>query len=685
MSKQTENVAIQTPEHKPLTKSQVKRLASLTGLHAKDLTGLTVAQISEKFRWKIDPKLLLFRRICGRVVKLDPFTGNELPVPFATVHVEDTDCSFLGLFPVESPWAWFFPIFCHREDIGTTTTDACGNFCVWVPRFEIDWILRFRRERICLPEIFVKPNLAEILRLAEEPAIPPHPIPDPPPFISKLNPQVRQRLEQTVGSNTVERLIALEKSATVAGSSVQRQRLLASAAFPTGLTPPLPKEFHLTGSHLTALDDQAKHVDAVRHTLAARMNLEPSAVKGFDLKRFVGPFIRCFDVLVPEWVPILDVPDITFRVTQDVNGDGTQEVIYSEGYFDVRWNSGDIPDVTLVASPIAIASRTCHVPDVPCADKPAIEFAGLMPLDPSYIDLASGYALRPNRPHPTGLYGDPGPYPPGRAPFCNELQIYGCNRVKNAAYYRVRYQYTDPTGNTSPPASFKLSWPLHRFHAGVLEEMRTSFHDDGWYNVLPASDNWFPDLLLLDWDTRHSPDGLYVLTLEIGDGAKHVIGTSAPAGIRVDNSSPVGGFTGLSWRYSGGGAFTSVSLDCPVITRTTSRDIDIQVAYEVSAPSFRSVSVKARACGAGSSISPISGISTLQHWTTDASLDNSVSNSAIFHIPAGSLQGSYTFSLDAETRAFNPSGGDGGDLADWNYNIVYKHIFRLLAVAVVNV
>src|SRR6185437_14229776 len=112
MAKQNEPLTAQPPDQRPLTGSQASRLASLTGLNPKELSGLSVAQIGEKFRWKIDPEILFFRRICGRVVKLDPLTGDELPVPFATVHVEDTDCSFLCFFPVENPWAWFFPIFC---------------------------------------------------------------------------------------------------------------------------------------------------------------------------------------------------------------------------------------------------------------------------------------------------------------------------------------------------------------------------------------------------------------------------------------------------------------------------------------------------------------------------------------------------------------------------------------------
>lgn len=74
-------------------------------------------------------------------------------MPWATVHVEDTDCSLFGYFPHGWPWSWFLPLLCRREEIATAVTDACGRFCVWIPRWEIDWILRFRREGICLPDI----------------------------------------------------------------------------------------------------------------------------------------------------------------------------------------------------------------------------------------------------------------------------------------------------------------------------------------------------------------------------------------------------------------------------------------------------------------------------------------------------------------------------------------------------
>src|SRR5688572_10437663 len=87
------------PDRLPLTEMQAERLAAMSGVHAKELTGLSVIEIGEKYRWRIDPQLLFFRRVCGRVVKTDPVTGIEYPVPFATVEAQDTDMSFLGYFP----------------------------------------------------------------------------------------------------------------------------------------------------------------------------------------------------------------------------------------------------------------------------------------------------------------------------------------------------------------------------------------------------------------------------------------------------------------------------------------------------------------------------------------------------------------------------------------------------------
>ena len=103
------------PDEIKLTARQAMRLSQLTGVDAKNLQGHTIAELSKDLRWRINPDYFLFRRICGQVVKTDPITGIDLPVPFATVNVYDTDCDFLGYFPIDLPWAWFYPIFCFRE------------------------------------------------------------------------------------------------------------------------------------------------------------------------------------------------------------------------------------------------------------------------------------------------------------------------------------------------------------------------------------------------------------------------------------------------------------------------------------------------------------------------------------------------------------------------------------------
>ena len=170
-----------------LTQRQAERLSSLSGVPAEDLRKGTIAELAERYKLIIPPRWWLFERVCGRVVKTDPATGIDYPVPYATVHIQDNDCSFIGYFPTGSKWAWFYPFWCNREDLGVTTTDACGYFCAWILRFDIDWILQWRRERFCFPDIFVRPSIRDILNELvhgeERPPIPRPPLPDPPPSL----------------------------------------------------------------------------------------------------------------------------------------------------------------------------------------------------------------------------------------------------------------------------------------------------------------------------------------------------------------------------------------------------------------------------------------------------------------------------------------------------------------------
>lgn len=692
------------PDQRPLTELQGKRLAELTGLSARDLTGLPVAEIQEKFKWQIDPELLLFRRICGQVVKKDPATGVEYPVPFATVHVEDTDINLLGFFPAGWPWGWYFPLFSRREEIASVVTDECGRFCVWIPRWEIDWILRFRSERICFPDIFIRPNLRDILDdlRPEVPIVrPPRPMPDPPPFLLRDGGLTLRRAEELLGRPVANRLLGMQASATLGANIKQQNEMLDKVAFTEPLPPPLPEDLKELGN----IGRPSSKLRERMSQLAARFDIKEDLLERVSLRRFIGPFRRCVDVLVPEWLPIFDVPDITFRVTQDVDADGDEETIYSESYFDVRWNSGAIPDVTLYASQIAVTAVSCDVPDVLCEDVPAITFAGLMPLvnppgpaDPYHdagpgeaANVAPGYARRPNRPHPSGLVSDPAPNPIAEAPYTGTLLLFGCNHVSGAQYYRLTYAFN---GASQVPFTGQ-TWPLYRLSGGVLQTIWPVADGDGWYPILPDSDGWTPHHLLLAWPSTQFQNGLYSVELQLGDASKAVINTSAAVRFRVDNSVPTAQFTSLAWRVAGTGAWTPLEVICPVVVRPVIAGqpvaIEFRVGYQVLATHLRSLRLSGGGCGGGAPAElvspnwsdPPSIINPYQHWSTDPDLDNSEARTAIFSLAGNALQGAYSFSLFASSRAFNPSDPDGL-LADWNYDPSPNYVIPSLPIAVVN-
>ena len=337
-----------SPDQIKLTPIQAERLGTLNDVSPNDLVGMTVAQISDKFRFKIDPTLLFFRKICGKVVKKDPVTGIEYPVAYATVNVEDTDCSFLGYFPSASKYAWYFPFKCKREVIGTVKTDKCGNFCVYVPRWDIDWVVRWRKERLCFPVIFERPSLADILEefipreVMPFPFPKPGPDPDPGPLLRLDRGQLLSSVGQNLGRDTAQRLGSALSRLSLGASTVDAMNLLQSDAFETPLAPPLPVEFRMVDHSIDPRKEArgAAHrltMDGVRGSIGTRLKMNADDLQQFDLRQFIGPFRRCVDIFVQEWVPIIDIPDITFSVTQDVNGDGIEETIYSEGFFKVRW------------------------------------------------------------------------------------------------------------------------------------------------------------------------------------------------------------------------------------------------------------------------------------------------------------------------------------------------------------
>jgi hypothetical protein len=682
MAKQKETANV-TPERRKITPLQAERLAALTDLNAKEIVGSTIADMSEKFRWRVDPELFLFRRVCGRVVKRDPATGELRPVPFATVHVEDTDCNLLGYFPVEWPWGWYFPFFCRREEIATVRTDACGNFCVYIPRWEVDWILRFRHERICFPDIFTKPSIRDLL---EEFIIPERPVgwpippePDPEPWLIRDGGLTLRRVEQLVGPKVAGQLAAIQSTITVGGKTNVQSQLLDMPAFTQPLPPPLPADIKQM-----ALKEGQK-------MMAERFQLQAQDFEGFHPERFIGPFRRCRDVLVPEWMPILDVPDITFSVTQDVDGDGDEETIYTESFFDVRWDAGAIPDVTLEASQIAMAGISCDNPEMAC-EETAIVLAGKMPVhnlpapaDP-YIELTTGYARRTNRPHPSGNLVDPLPNPLASSPLAGTFPLYGCNHRPGAVYYRLLYAYRAPGSGafTSPVPFTGLTWPLYRWvgSPGHLEVLNVAPDSDGWYSILNDADGWLPSHLLLNWPTGAFQNGLYQVNMQLGNAGKAVVHTTADIRVQIDNSAPSqSGFTGLAYRVAGSFTWIDLGLTCPVVSRPAGSDIEFRVSYLATATHLRSFVLSGGGCGGGTPVLT-SAPGTAAHWHTDA-LDNTIANQAIFTLPHTAMQGAYSFHLSVHSRAFNPDDANGF-AADWNYDPIHIWTSSMLPVAVVN-
>jgi hypothetical protein len=655
------------PDQIKLNAIAAGRLAALSGVESKQLEGQTIAAIAEKLHWVVDPDWLLFRRVCGRVVKTDPGTGTQYPVPFATVHVLDTDCDFWGYFPLGWLYAWLFPIRCHAEELTRVVTDECGNFCVWIPRFEIDWILRWRRERFCFEEFLLKPSLADLLRrLAHEVEVKPPFPPEPnPPDPWELAAAVAQRgdVEAIAGRPAQQAVDAALQSTTFGAQAAPLVERLAAPAFPQGLEPPL---LHTLKERFT----QVGHEALVEH-----LSVESTRLAGIDLERWHGPFLRCVDIWVREWEPIFDVPDVSFEVTQDVDGDGTEEVVY-RSYFDLSYGGAE-PYVTIEASPIAISLPSPFCPPTLACEEgdTAIQRVGVMPVEgaPTYFDASSGFAVRPNKQRPGGLFGSP-EAAPSTAPFFGELLLYGCNHAMGASYYRVLGAFAPgnglPTpGSFSPPVPMLATWKLARWAPG-FQQLAVSPDADGWYPILPDADGWQPEHLLLDWVTGGA--GVWELSLQLGDAGKSVLYTAPPLKLVVDNAAPSPTFpTTFRWRYASSGTWTALSHTCPLVTRTHAEEVLIEIGANVAAGHLRSARLTAGGCGLtlhATTYDPMAvGDPVTEHWYTGP-LDNSWSTVATYAVPANAPPGCYTFWFGTTSRAFNPAGYDGGYAADWNYD-----------------
>ncbi len=592
------------PDKLPVTERRALRLARVAGVEAKKLAGKTVAEVNKLLEWKVSPELLLFRRVCGQVLQKDPVTGAENPVPNATVHVEDTDCNFISYAPPDLPWIWLCPILCTREEIAAVRTDDCGRFCVYLPYWDIDWIVRWYRGRLCWWD-FRRIKIRDLYELYEPPRIrEPRPEPDPWPILS----EGFERIRDFVGEATAQRLEVARHLSLQGEAGADLEAVLEEPAFIERVPPPLPRKMAVRGLERDAMAAEA-------------LEVEPQELGAFEASRFIGPFLRCIDIKIGIWERVFDVPDITFRVTQDYDGDGVEEEIYSEGFFDVRWDSGSIPDVKLYASGNALAVTHCGpIKEIRCRNKASIEAAGYLDLEPAYHDDTSGYGLRVNRRTATGLYPPPpvtgaaSPLDPANAPYAGNVNLHGCIRLKNATHYRLRWRYRaspgDPWGTMLP---FKgITWNAARKGAGPMVPFVPN--SDGWYPIQPAGILVHPDWVL-PWQTAAKPPGTWQIDLQLGRQVGvniNVVDTSAKRTFETDNVRPTASLTEVRWRRavlphtapwdntnSEVVIPTTLLKPCPVINRPVGQDIHLRVVWSATAKHLRNASLHQWGCGGG--------------------------------------------------------------------------------------
>lgn len=644
-----------------ITARQAERLAAIAGVKSAELAGKSIRELRAKPEFGIDPAMLFGRRICGRVVKKDP-NGNNLPVPFATVNVYDTDIT--GVFWSQSSGisSWFFPLHVSRERLATVVTDECGRFCVTIPFFDIDFILRWRIERHCYLEWLRKPTIRDILERYEVfPPVGPGPGPDPRKI--RVDDHLMRHAERLLDTKQTKKLRKLATDAVPGASNTEVTELLDTPRWTGRGAAPLP----------VAIRESLASKDRV--DFMAKTGMPEKLAAAFDPRRAFGPFLRCDWHIVPEWQLILDIPDITFEVTQDVNGDGVQDSIYSENLFDVRWDANAIPDIELVAGPNAVASITCDSPLTgPCGD-PAILFAGnyelQQPGNPTQgHDRVSGYALFPNVPraagNPSGARLEP-----GLAPFRSNFYLWGCSERPGANRYRIKYTFTPINGGPAVNGVLGgVSWTLTKLVGGVVQYLPVA-DIGGWYPIVPRADGWTPSGLL-----ALVPGGLatgrYDLVMEFGNlvgaAVTPVAGSSTQAyALMIDDTAPTNpGITQIEWRVTNGGAWAPLPLGaCPVVARGGALAIQFRVTFSTAAYHLRDVTIAASGCGptatptvnsfsTGPDTYYQSDSSTIRHWHSSSS-DNSSAGTVVFDLAANAPAGCYNFGFTAVSRAIDPN------------------------------
>jgi len=613
--------------------------------------------------WKLKHK------VCGRVFKRDPVTGEKCPVPGAIVRVFDVDVNLFWWHPYPGPWGWLYPHKPHRrEEISKVATDKCGYFCLEIPYFDIDAVLRWRLRFRCMWEMLKPPTILDALDLGVKPDIRHYPeleklpemeikprpgprpdpvsIPDPTLMLHDL--EFTRAMEWKLPSGDMTsmglrntrtyiemgEMLKMPKFDEVNQDIFERKALfdpmentemsiMEQPAFPNSIAAP-------------QLPDDEVFMEMVGGD-------DKESLEAIGDIRMVKPLARlllCWTEVVPEWKLFLDVPDIVFKVEQDIDDDGSLETIYDGSFFDVNWNlSEPTTNVQIEAWKNAIC--------VPCGPgyKPCTKagFVGIndIPLDHLYQD-AVGYATRPNRPR------QPIPHPPhvirpsAESPFCKTLRIVGCPDYGHAVYYKVFYKYEG-----GPETHFTESWHVYNISAGASHHVEPDA--SGFYPVLTPPDNYFPYHTLMNWRSHKYPDGKYELRLALYDAAFNPIGAPLPSvKVVIDNSKPAPvDFLKLEYR-EGAGAWKEAALHCPIIKRNAGAHVELRVKYNVAATHLRDIHINFRGCDGY--------IGSGGYWHQNVA-DNNKVLSWTTTLPGTKHEGGYHFYLEGRSRAFNATGG----------------------------